>query len=220
MSVEPGGRLLKVEPAPPPRRLSADLRNLLEIAGGRSLTLGELEAILEGRGVAIFLILLALPFTFPIPLPGLSVPFGIVIMLMGIRIAWGRKPSLPAFITKRIVGAEALEKTLTIGLRLSVKLEKVIKPRMHFLQRWPGMINLIGLGIATAGFLMCLPLPIPFSNGVPAIAVVFLAAGMIERDGLLVLIGHLANLAGWIYVACMAAVIHRSALHLWNLLGF
>ena len=190
-----------------PPRLSSDLRELLHEAAGRSMTLGELEQILKGRGFGLFLLLLALPFTFPLAIPGLSVPFGIVIMFIGVRIAAGRKPWLPGFILRREIKYAVLEKIVHIGLRLSTRLEKVVKPRMHFLQRWPGMINLIGLGIASGGLLLSLPLPplIPFSNTIPALAVLFLTAGMIERDGMLVLIGHCVNVAAWIYFSVMFA---------------
>ena len=119
----------------PPRRLSDDLRELLREASGRTMTFGELEEILQGRGFGMFLLLLALPFTFPIAIPGLSIPFGIVIMLVGLRIALGRKPSLPDFIPRRAIKPSVLEKIIRLGLKLSTKLEKVAKPRMHFLQR-------------------------------------------------------------------------------------
>ena len=189
-------------PAPPvPPRLSADLRDLLRVSAGRAMTLGELEEILQGRGFGMFLLLLALPFTFPIAIPGLSVPFGIVILIVGLRIALGRKPSLPGFILRRPIKYAMLEKIILLGLKLSVKMEKIVKPRMHFLQRWPGMMNLIGLGIASGGLLLLLPLPIPFSNTIPAWAVVFLTAGMMQRDGLLVLLGHLMTLASWAFIA-------------------
>lgn len=68
---------------------------------------------------------------------------------------------------------------------------------MQFLHRWPGAMNLIGVGIASGGLLLLLPLPIPFSNTVPAWAVVLLTAGMMERDGVLVLLGHLLTLVSW-----------------------
>jgi hypothetical protein len=35
------------------------------------------------------------------------------------------------------------------------------------------------------------PLPIPFSNSIPAWAVVLLTIGMMEKDGLCVLLGYL-----------------------------
>src|SRR4051812_315439 len=58
--------IIEVSPPPPPRRLSNDLKDLLVQARGRSLSLGELEEILQGRGFALFILLLALPFSFPI----------------------------------------------------------------------------------------------------------------------------------------------------------
>jgi hypothetical protein len=220
MSGDTGDPLIEVLPPPPPRRLSTDLRELLAVADGRTLTLGELEAILQGRGVALFLLLLSIPFVFPLPIPGLSTPFGIVILLMGIRIACGRKPSLPVFILRRTVKYSSLEKIVNLGLKLCAKMEKVVKPRMHFLQRWPGMINLIGVGIALAGLLLCLPLPIPLSNSIPALAVIFLTAGMIERDGLLVLLGYVAALVAWVYVFFMFAAIGDGVRNLTRHFGF
>lgn len=211
------------EPPPPtPPRLSEDLRELLRETGGRAITLGELERILQGRGFGLFLMLLSLPFTFPIAIPGLSVPFGIVIMLIGLRIAMGRKPGLPAFILRREIKFAVLEKIITVGLKFATKLEKLAKPRMHFLQRWPGMINLTGLGIASGGLLLSLPLPplIPFSNTIPAFAVLFLTAGLTERDGLLVLIGHFVNIAAWIYFSVMFAAAGHGLHVLWQHYGW
>ena len=186
------------------------------------MTLGELEEILQGRGFGMFLLLLALPFTFPIAIPGLSVPFGIVILFIGLRIALGRKPSLPGFILRRPIKYALLEKIILLGLKLSTRLEKVVKPRMHFLQRWPGMLNLIGLGIASGGLLLSLPLPplIPFSNTIPALAVLLLTAGMIERDGLLVLIGHCVNIVAWIYFTVMFTAAGHGINKLWLHFGW
>ena len=209
-----------VPPTPP--RLSEDLRELLLQTGGRAITIGELERILQGRGFGLFLLLLALPFTFPLTIPGLSVPFGIVIMLIGMRIAMGRKPGLPKFILQREIKFAVLEKIILVGLKLATKLEKLAKPRMHFLQRWPGMINLIGLGIASGGLLLSLPLPplIPFSNTIPALAVLFLTAGLTERDGLLVLIGHCVNIAAWVYFTVMFAAAGHGIHLLWEHYGW
>ena len=71
---------------------------------------------------------------------------------------------------------------------------------MGFLQRWPGMMRLAGLSIAFGGLLLTLPMPIPFHNMLAAWAVVFLALGMMERDGLLVLLGHFTTLASLVLV--------------------
>lgn len=184
----------------PSTRLSDDLAELRRQSEGQSLTVDALEKALKGRGFAMLVLLLALPFCF-IPIPGLSTPFGAAVLIIGIRIAAGLKPWLPAFVLRKQISPTRLVKVLDGGLRFARILEKVVKPRMHFLQRWPGMMNLIGLGIASGGLLLLLPLPIPFSNTIPAWAVVLLAAGMMERDGLLVLLGHLTTAASWVFIA-------------------
>jgi hypothetical protein len=186
-------------PEPPPRRLSEDLRELLRHASGRSVTIEEIEQILRGRGVAMLILLLAAPFI--IPTPGLSVPFGIAICLLGLRIALGGRSALPRFILRREVAYSTLEKVVTRIAAVVEKLEKRIRPRMHFLQDHPRMVNLIGFGIISGGFILSLPLPIPFSNGLPAVSIMLLAAGLMERDGLLVLWGYVLGLLSWIYLA-------------------
>jgi hypothetical protein len=179
-----------------PSKLSADLETIRAESCGKPLTVEELQVRLKGRGVAMLLLLLSLPFCF-IPVPGLSTPFGIAVLLMGIRIAFSQKPWLPGFIRRRSISSSRLTKVLTGGIRFARIMEKIVRPRMQFLHRWPGAMNLIGFGIASGGLLLLLPLPIPFSNMVPAWAVVLLAAGMMERDGVLVLVGHFLTLLMW-----------------------
>jgi hypothetical protein len=43
-------------------------------------------------------------------------------------------------------------------------------------------------------------LPIPFTNSIPAWAVLLLAIGMMEKDGLFVLFGHLTALFTWVFI--------------------
>jgi hypothetical protein len=46
---------------------------------------------------------------------------------------------------------------------------------------------------------------IPFSNTLPALAILCLAIGLLQRDGLCVLFGHLTNLSTIIYFAVLIA---------------
>src|SRR6266403_2498324 len=71
-------------------RLSTDLETLHARVKDRALTLAEVKQALKGRGSAILLILLALPFCF-VAIPGLSMPFGIAIGLIGASLAIGRE---------------------------------------------------------------------------------------------------------------------------------
>ena len=162
------------------------------------MTVAELEAILQGRGFAMFILLLSAPFI--VPAPGLSVPFGIALILLGMRIAIGRKALLPGFILRRTLSYKTLDRIIAPLARVVERFEKRIRPRMHFLQTHPWAINLIGVGIVSGGFLLSLPLPIPFSNTMPAVSIMLLAAGLMERDGLLVLWGYIMGVLSWVYV--------------------
>ena len=162
------------------------------------MSVGEIEAALRDRGFALLIMLLAAPFLIP-SVPGLSTPFGAAIMLMGSRLACGRSPWLPAFVLRRELSPEILRKVLGALLKVVRWMERAAKPRMHFLQRWPGMMNLIGLGIASGGIFLFLPIMVPVMNTLPTISILLLAAGMIERDGLFVLAGYFFGVAAWIY---------------------
>jgi hypothetical protein len=180
-------------------RLSTDLEILHSRLKDESLTLGELSQALKARGSAMLLILLALPFCF-IAIPGLSMPFGIGIACIGVGIAIGREPWLPGFIMcRRLSGARARQ-LLGAGIRVARKLERFSRPRLHFLHTGPTMPRVIGLGIVIASLGLMLPLPIPFSNSIPAWAVVLLAIGRMEQDGLFVLLGHVAVVATWVWI--------------------
>jgi hypothetical protein len=185
--------------------LSTDLEALHARVKGQALTLAELKQALKGRGSAMLLILLALPFCF-VAIPGLSMPFGIAISLIGVCLATGREPWLPRFIMSRRLSTARSTQLLTGAIKVARQLEKYVRPRLAFLHAGPGMLRLIGLGIVIAGVALMLPLPIPFSNSIPAWAVVLLAIGMMEKDGLFVLLGHFAAMGTWVFIGLTSAL--------------
>jgi hypothetical protein len=141
-----------------------------------------LKQALKCRGPAMLLILLALPFCF-FPIPGLSIPFGIAICLIGGCLVIGREPCLPRFIMRRRLSPTRLTQLLTGAVNIARQLEKFVRPRLAFLHTGPGMLQLIGLAIVIAW------------------AVVLLAIGMMEKDGLCVLLGHLTVIVAWVFIA-------------------
>jgi hypothetical protein len=184
--------------------LSTDLETLHARVKGKPLTLAELKHALKSRGSAMLLILLALPFCF-VAIPGLSMPFGIAISLIGVCLAIGREPWLPRFIMNRQLSTARSDQLLLGAIKIARRLEKFVRPRLSFLHAGPVMLRLIGCGIAIAGVGLMLPLPIPFSNSIPAWAVVLLAVGMMEKDGLCVLLGHLTAMGAWVFIGLTSA---------------
>ncbi len=186
------------------RRLSAELRTLLADADGRGMTIWEIEEHLKGRGVAVLVVLMAAPFVLPL-LPGASTPFGLAILFLGMRIALRREPWLPEFIRRRHLSPAVLQRVISGGIKVAERMERIVRPRMKFLQQ-VRMIQLIGVSLAAGGLFLALPLPVPFSNTLPAFSIVLLAAGMMERDGLLVVIGHILGVLAWVLLIVLLAL--------------
>src|ERR1700740_370049 len=99
-------------------QLSTDLEMLHARVKGKSLTFAELKQSLKGRGPAMLLILLALPFCF-IAIPGLSTPFGIAICLIGVCLVIGCEPWLPRFIMNRRLSTARSAQLLTGAIKVA-----------------------------------------------------------------------------------------------------
>ena len=183
---------------PPSRRLSEDLHALLEEARRRPLNVGEIEAILQNRGFALLTMLLAAPFLIP-SVPGLSTPFGGAIVWIGICMARGRKPSLPRSVLTRELSPQVLGKILRLLLKLVCRMERAARPRLPWMQSGRGMQALTGLAIASGGSFLFLPIMVPVMNTLPTLSILLLTAGMLEADGLFILLGYLFGIAAWIY---------------------
>lgn len=179
--------------------ISNSLLSLVDAAKGEAMSLAQIETHLKERGYALLVLFLAAPF--PIPnIPGLSVPFGIAILLIGTAFMLRRRPRLPEFILRKKVSFATLQKIIPFVARLMQRLERYMKPRLKFLVAGPLMASLFGLGIVSGGIFLALPLPIPLTNGPPALSIIFLIIGFLCRDGLMVIIGHILGLASWAYL--------------------
>ena len=182
-----------LEPTPvaeaPGATFSQELRDLARQFTDRPASLSEILAATRGRGFNLLLLLIGLPFLTPIPLPGLSTPLGFVVLLIGAQLAIGRQPWLPEKILRRELPARFINRVLTAASRIVRWLEVFLRPRLDFLHEQWIYRRMGGTLILLSGLLLLLPLPIPLSNGLPALTVVLLAAGAMERDGLIFLSG-------------------------------
>jgi hypothetical protein len=191
-------------PIPVTGRLSADIARVLVAFAEREVTLGEIVTLMHQRAYSFVLLLAALPFCTPIPLPGLSTPFGLVIAFIGLRIACGMRPWLP----KRMLALRLPPKWLPKMFRAAEKfvrwLERVLRPCLPALVRNGVARQLHGAMIMICGLLLLLPLPVPFTNFFPAVAIVLLACAMMEGDGRFSIAGAAFFLAALAYFGLLA----------------
>lgn len=184
------------------QRFTNDLDAIAKHANGEKITIAEIETILRGRGIAVLSLILSIPFIQPIPLPGLSIAFGLTFMTLGIQLACGSVGGLPSFVKKRELDAKTLQKIIFKFKKIFSYIEWLFKPRLDFMLR-PPFLNGIGISIFISGLALSMPFPpvILFSNSLPAWATIFLCLGYLERDGLVVIVGHLIAIATWCYFA-------------------
>ncbi|MBI1823343.1 MAG: exopolysaccharide biosynthesis protein [Nitrospirae bacterium] len=184
-----------------PTRLSEDFKNILAQSGGQPITLQKIAKILQGgRGLNILVLLFALPFCVPIPLLGFSIPFGIALIILGLRISLRKDPWLPKQLLQREISYSTLNKMIGVALKIMSQLEKVLHPRLQFLNRWATFTTFSGLLITSCAFLLMLPIPIPFTNTLPAISIALIAAGMLDENGAIILTGYLMAGISYSYI--------------------
>ena len=192
-------------PPPPPIpdvSFSAELRQLLERADGQAMTMGQIEeALPESTTYGMLMVFLALPFSLPVSIPGVSTPFGLAIMFIGICLIGGVHPRMPRRVKAVTIEFERLTGIVKKGTWLSQKLERFIRRgRLSLLVESKFSRRFIGAMVLSSGFYLGLPLPIPLTNTIPAYSLIFLAIGWMERDGLLVVVGYIFGAAAWLYV--------------------
>src|ERR1700733_599442 len=105
--------------------LSTDLATLHARGKDKPLTLGELKHALKGRGPAMLLILLALPFCF-VAIPGLSMPFLIAISLIGSCLVSWRGPWLRRSVMIRRLSSDRSDQFLVVAIKVARRLEKFV----------------------------------------------------------------------------------------------
>ncbi|WP_414010834.1 exopolysaccharide biosynthesis protein [Limnobacter sp.] len=166
-----------------------------------TVSLGEILDLVGRDGMLLLVAFLTLVFMVPVSIPGVSTIFGAAILLIGTSRIFGRTLWLPKRFKERALPADKLRNALEKGLVWIPRLEKISKPhRMAGLTTGRVMNMLNDGGLILGALLLMAPFGfIPFSNTVPGIALLFLAVGLIQRDGTAVLLGHLANLASIVY---------------------
>lgn len=183
----------------------AVLLRTVDAIKGRTITLRELIALIGEQGLLFLCALLTLPFLLPVSIPGVSTVFGAAIILISLAITANRSPWLPRRIMDRPLDAEKLVPVLRKGADIVLRVERFIRPRISGLTRSKLLNRVNGLALAAGGVLLMFPLGlIPFSNTLPAFAILFLAVGMSQRDGVFVLLGYAMLLLTVVYFAVLA----------------
>lgn len=180
-------------------------------AEGDRVSLGWILAELHERAFGLFLLVLALPCCIPF-LYGIPQVVSLPLMFVAAQLLVGRRtPWLPKRLAARTVTADGLDNLAARAGPWLRRIEAVSRPRLAALTRAP-LDRLVGLALVL--FSASILVPLPGTNTVPGIAVVIVSVGLLQRDGVLVLLGSLLGTA-WIATLIFAGATLVSLIRGW-----
>lgn len=170
-----------------------------------NISLKELINVMSGEGLQFMIIILIAPFLIPASIPGSSTPFGILIILLEIAYLNNKSLYIPDFIGKYEISKENVLKLFDIIKKALGYVEKISNPRgklssKKYVLKINAVVNII------LAFLLFLPLPIPFTDFVPATSMLLLAVSTLEHDSYLMILGYVAAILTVIYFSSVGYV--------------
>ena len=159
--------------------------------GALKLTFNQLQALLQGQGMGIWIVLLALPSALPVPAMGYSTPFGLALAYLSIRFIQGK--------TQFAIPQKWGNKALKLPAKITHQAIRFLKLIEHFVhpQRFP-LANrffkrpVVGVNMLILSIIMALP--IPLTNTAPALIILLFGLGLMEGDGLTLCLCQIASL--------------------------
>ncbi|KFI30637.1 protein exod [Haematobacter massiliensis] len=191
--------------------LGTTLRGTIGRIQGKTITLRALMEDMGEQGLLLICAIAALPFLIPVSIPGVSTVFGAAIILIAIAVTLNRMPWLPRKVLDREIATEKLKPALERGVNIVERINRFIKPRLYAMTEGGLVTRINALAIAVSGLLLMAPFGfVPFSNTLPGVAVLLLALGMIQRDGLVVIGGYVMMFGTMVYFTVLFWLAFRA----------
>ncbi len=187
------------------QRLSEEFIRLGKECENKPMNLKELITFAGMRSEALITAVCSFPFLFFLPLPGLSTLFGLIIFSAGISIALKRSLWLPRFMLHKKISGKILSKIFLKAATILTKIEKVARPRGAYFHRHPVFQRVNGILVALCGLILMLPLP-PGTNFPPGLASLLISLGILEEDGVFIVLGYIA-LLGTLFLFIVLPII-------------
>ena len=189
-------------------KLSNELhRFFFEEERGDTVTLEDILGLAGERIFGFLFVILSLPSALPVPAPGYSIPFAIVMFFLAVQLIIGRKePWLPSKFANRPIKTKLAQKFIKGGIPWLRRIEAITRPRLLFVcTTFPGKV-IIGIAISLMSIFMMIP--IPGTNTLPAIGIFVTGFGLLEDDGAISLAGLTICTIAAVLVASVIAAFY------------
>lgn len=177
-------------------KLSVELqRYFFEEERQSHVKLADILALAGERIFGFLFVILSLPSALPVPAPGYSIPFAIVIFVLAVQLVAGaERPWLPQRMMNGKMKLETVQGFAKAGIPWLRRIEALTHPRFAYIcTSLPGRI-FIGCAIALMSISMMIP--IPGTNTLPAMGICITGFGLVEDDGLISIAGLVVCLLG------------------------
>lgn len=166
-------------------RLSAILKAIASAQDKERVAISDLLEALRHRALGALIFIFAVPNALPMP-PGVSAILGAPLLFLTFQLMVGMQPWLPKLITDRSLSRVDFERVVNTVSPWLAKAEAIMRPRVTFLAR-PPSVNIVGLISLVLAIILFLP--IPLGNMLPSVALAIMSLGLLERDGVWIVIG-------------------------------
>jgi hypothetical protein len=197
---------------PTPVRTSALLCEFARTRTTERVSIGEIVGALGDRGLGVVIATFALPNVLPSTVPFGNVLTGIPVIIIAAQLMLGmERLMLPGYLARRTISTTFLKAWMPRVTRLLAWFEALLRPRFSSMtsaraERAIGTLCMV-LAIAST-------LPIPFGHQLPALGIMLIGLGLIERDGLALLAGTLIGAVGVLLLGLALFGLAHGAYHL------
>lgn len=176
--------------------LTSVLDQLDEMTDEDQVSIGQIVDKLGASSFASLMLIFALIAVSPASaIPGVTASVGLIVAILVVQMMAGKKSAwLPAFLLRRKLSAQKL-KTGVAWLRKPVGwIERILRQRLTAVLHRPVLLLPLTLVLCLALFMPVMEL-VPTSGSIASTVIALFAAGLLVRDGALVILSMTLMLA-------------------------
>ncbi|MGQ0528156.1 MAG: exopolysaccharide biosynthesis protein [Alphaproteobacteria bacterium] len=184
--------------------LSAALADLYTALEGETLSVDSIMKAMPRGSFEMLMMVFAFFIALPIPNPpGFSTILVIPIIFLSLpRVAGHKQPWLPRVICEKTLTRATLEKMVTFATPWIRRAEYIMKPRLQFATHGTAL-RFTAFSVLIMA--LCIALPFPLTNKVPATCIVVMCIGIMMHDGMIAILSAIIGLT-WVFLLAFLGV--------------
>ncbi len=181
------------------------------------LTLDELVSAFGERGIGALMLFLGLLSAVVGAIPGSTTIIGMPMLLIVVQLAIRRDELwLPRWALKESLDRQAYSQRIGKVLKPLRYVERISRPRFPFLT---GEVSETLIGVASTLLCILLMLPLIFFNLFPSLVIAIFGFGLMQRDGVAILLGWVIAAGFAVFVWLAWEAISTAAMISWDWLN-